>query len=205
LTLDDLISEKFSPINHQRARKSLITASILAIVSASIEIVSDEISIFGFSVRIEQETLTATAQIVTLVLLVIFLVRVVPEYLQRYRIFSVKKIDIQANAEKASIYEDYYQPDEDYYDGSPAAEIQEVEERFERKKKERETFFDKVALFYDAFADALLNHLFPILLSIIVILNPEIPKAVALAVFAEQTSALEPVDTPYLESILEKQ
>jgi hypothetical protein len=47
--------------------------------------------------------------------------------------------------------------------------------------------------------------LFPILLSIIVILNPEILKAVALAVFAEQTSALEPVDTPYLESILEKQ
>jgi hypothetical protein len=60
-------------------------------------------------------------------------------------------------------------------------------------------------LFYDAFADALLNHLFPILLSIIVILNPEIPKAVALAVFAEQTSALEPVDTPYLESIPENQ
>jgi hypothetical protein len=116
----------------------------LAIVSASIEIVSDEIIIFGFSARIKQETLTATAQIVTLVLLVIFLVRVVPEYLQGYRNFSVKKIDIQANAEKASIYEDYHQPDEDYYDDSPAAEMQEVEERFERKKGRGRLFSTKL-------------------------------------------------------------
>jgi hypothetical protein len=177
----------------------------LAIVSASIEIVSDEISIFGFSVRIEQETLTATAQIVTLVLLVIFLVRVVPEYLQRYRTFSIKKINIQASVARASFIEFYHQPDQDHYDGSPDAELKDLEERLEREKRETETLLDKVALFYGAFADALLNHLFPILLSIIVILNPEISKAVALAVFAEQTSALGPVDTSYLESILENQ
>jgi hypothetical protein len=205
LTLDDLISEKFSPNNHQRARKSLITASILAIVSASIEIVSDEISIFGFSVRIEQETLTASAQIVTLVLLVIFLVRVVPEYLQKYRTFSIKKIDIQASVARASFIEFYHQPDQDHYDGSPDAELKDLKERLEREKQETETFFDKIALFYGAFADALLNLFVPILLSTIVIFNPELPKAVALAVFAEQTSALEPVDTPYLESIMEKQ
>lgn len=202
MSVEDMISERFSPDDHPKARKSLISAAILAIVLAGIDITSEQFSLYVFTVKVEQETLVASAQIVTSVLLAIFLIRIFPTFLEQYRAYSIKKLGIQANIDRTNVYEGLFGPGHtmDDYDGSPESEIKWVADKWKAKQQRKEASIDRISLIFSTFTETILNFLVPTLLAIIAISHPELPKTLALEIFAEQSEIVGPVEESETEA-----
>ena len=196
MSIDELIAGRFTSKDSTKSRKALVTSALLTIIVSSIVIVSDQISLLGFTIKVEQQSLIAFGQITTLLLLIVFLFRVFPEYIPLFREYSLKKVELEEQASRSAIFEDHfgYDDGDQDYDGSPEAELREVGARAKRQKAAKETAFDKFELRYNVASGIVLDLALPVFLSFIAVFSPEAPKRTALYLFSDTSNSSPSVE-----------
>lgn len=131
----NLISEHLDPEDWRKAKRALLLASITTLVVAGVEIISDEFALFGFEVRLAQDKLVASGQIVSGVLLFLYCIKIGPDVVRRIQDFFVERLKAKhANEDEAQKWDLGFGDDEREYNGSVQDEI---DDQTKRQKHER--------------------------------------------------------------------
>lgn len=153
----------------EKSRKSLLGASVVLLIFAAVNFLSNEMSFFGVKVLVSQDKIVTLGRLGVGFLLIMFLLRLAPPVLDW--IVSKNKIDHQL-WEKAALasFPEEPNPGEEYYPDPEPWEESFYKDRIKREKRlvdlERGRDFTATGI------GIALNYLIPVLFSLLAIAKP---------------------------------
>ena len=94
-----------------KVRRSMLTVALLTVFLANIRFTANELSILGLKVMIDPERLVALGRISSVILLMVFALRSLPQIVKAAEEYSQRSLAQKEKAERSNIFEDRYGPD----------------------------------------------------------------------------------------------
>ena len=170
-----MIWEHLDPKDQKKAKRSLITIASITIAVASVEIISDEITLLGFSLRISQDKLVSAGQLLTLLLLCIFALRSLPVYVESISKIWQSALDSKHKRETINLQYDWgYEDYPDFSDGAQG-DFEALDFKQRNEKERLSERLSLISIFAKSTSVLLVDYTIPILLSAVAVVAPDQP------------------------------
>ena len=169
-----LILDYLSNEDTGKARKAVIYVSAFTLIFAAFNITSNELKILNFSFEISQKKVVKLGQISTVVLLVSFLLRSLPDFIEQAKKSGVERLSRKGDRETVA-FQHYIMNEregEEHYQHGPESEYNDFLEDLKKKRETYEERADKLKTGIQFLVGVVLDILFPVVLAVIVVENP---------------------------------
>ena len=171
-----MIWDHLTPENNKQAKKSLLIVSALTIFVAGVDFTSDVITLFGFGVRIPQVKLVSAGQVLSGMMLVVFVLRSLPIYLEAVAELFTNAMKSKQRGETLHLqlgwgFNDY--PD---FENGPEGEFKALEHRHTSEMELLTKKLDFVSITVRSISILLVDYSIPILVGFIAAFSPEYPS-----------------------------
>jgi|GEM_PF-1004889 len=188
--------DHLSPPDNLKARKSLLFIATFTVFFASIDILSDQLTILGYSVRISQWKLVSAGRLLTAISLLVFIFRSLPAIHNTISELFEQRTVSKQRRETLSLQIDLGMPEYPEFDGSPQGEIEELDYKHQKQKeilKEKRNMWGNSI---KALSIYIVDYALPLFIGFIAIVDPHLPNRVLLAEYQVRSSTSPAIDTP---------
>ncbi|WP_138058782.1 ABC transporter ATP-binding protein [Sulfitobacter pontiacus] len=188
--------DHLSPPDNLKARKSLLFIASFTVFFASIDILSDQLTILGYSVRISQWKLVSAGRLLTAISLLVFIFRSLPAIHNTISELFEQRTVSKQRRETLSLQIDLGMPEYPEFDGSPQGEIEELDYKHQKQKeilKEKRKMWGNSI---KSLSISIVDYALPLFIGFIAIVDPHLPNRVLLAEYQVRSSTSSAIDTP---------
>jgi len=188
--------DHLSPPDNLKARKSLLFIASFTVFFASIDILSDQLTILGYSVRISQWKLVSAGRLLTAISLLVFIFRSLPAIHNTISELFEQRTVSKQRRETLSLQIDLGMPEYPEFDGSPQGEIEELDYKHQKQKeilKEKRNMWGNSI---KSLSISIVDYALPLFIGFIAIVDPHLPNRVLLAEYQVRSSTSPAIDTP---------
>ncbi|MFG6562875.1 hypothetical protein ACGYLI_01535 [Sulfitobacter sp. 1A13421] len=172
------VLDQLSADDDKKLRKALSAVAAVTIFVAGIELVSDEITLLGFSARIPQSKLLSGGQLVTLLLLISFIFRSLPTLYASISGIFRSAVKSKHERERIHLQLDWGHPDYPQFEDGPTGEFEELDYRQRISVKSLEERINIGTVVLKSISIIIIDYSIPLLVGIVALFAPEYPSNV---------------------------
>lgn len=162
----------FDTDDAKKSRRSLLAVSVFTLIFATFNITSDELEFLNFSLEISHIKIVKVGQVSSLILILIFLLRVVPQTILSLKKSSLERLERIEGQETRQLQESWGWDDNVDYDASPEGEAEHLGDRQRYRKTKSEKAFDHYFALAQATGTIVLDIMLPITIGFLAVLHP---------------------------------
>ncbi|WP_417587152.1 hypothetical protein [Pararhodobacter oceanensis] len=160
--------------NVKKIRRNLILLSIICIILANLEFVSNVINVFGLEIRVDRDHAVKVIGRALSLVFVVYALRAMPSYLATLVEIESRRLEAKKRRGYYDVSEGYGLNDPVESDGSPDAAYASVDALFKHKFDELKRRHDRLSFFLSIIIVSIADFGVPTVLALIAVLDPSL-------------------------------